>query len=285
MALKICQKYNIDYSQIQGTGGRGRITKRDVEEFRKQLKLQEEVAAHQPQPQTAAPGAKVGAGLEGMRKIIAQNMMHSLHSTAQLSLHRSIDITELLAVIRKLKEEIADPEVTKSLSLNVVMLKAVGLALQKYPALNARYDGQHYEQVADINIGIAVALANGLAVPTVANVPAQSLTQLRSLFVDRVERARTGDIDTKAAGTFTITNLGAEGIEYFTPVLNVPEVAILGIGALQHRLELDEQGELLQRSFLPLSLTIDHQTIDGQVGAHFLGEIAQIVQNPYRLLL
>lgn len=293
LALKIAQKYDIDYTQITGTGGRGRITKRDVEAYRAQLA---EAQAAQPTadattpPDTAAaqpgmPPAAVGAGLTGMRKIIAQNMMHSLHSTAQLTLQRSVDVTELIAVTKQLRAQIQDAAASKALSLNIILLKAVANALQEYPALNARYDGETLEQLTEVNVGIAVALPNGLAVPTIGDVAGQSLSQLRRTFVDRVERARQGDIDTSAPGTFTITNLGAEGIEYFTPVLNVPEVAILGVGALQQQLQLDDAGAVVARTCLPLSLTIDHQIIDGQEGAHFLGQLAAILQDPYSVIL
>ena len=286
----MAKKHGIDYSKVKGTGGHGRITKRDMKAY---------IEAHpsgDADSQEASDGAAsasgvvaapvtAGEGLTGMRKIIAQNMMHSLHSTAQLTLHRKVNVTDLLATVSEIKGNIGPGDEAKALSMNVLLIKAVAIALQKHPLLNAHYDGHEYEQCDDINIGVAVALDDGLAVPTVPNVVGQSLSQLKTVFHDRVDRAWNGDIDTLAPGTFTITNLGTDGIEYFTPVLNVPEVAILGVGAQSTRLTLNGEGEIEEVVELPLSLTIDHQTVDGRTGAEFLSTLADVVAEPYRVLL
>ena len=290
VAEKMAKKHGIDYSKVKGTGGHGRITKRDMKAY---------IEAHpsgDADSQEASDGAAsasgvvaapvtAGEGLTGMRKIIAQNMMHSLHSTAQLTLHRKVNVTDLLATVSEIKGNIGPGDEAKALSMNVLLIKAVAIALQKHPLLNAHYDGHEYEQCDDINIGVAVALDDGLAVPTVPNVVGQSLSQLKTVFHDRVDRAWNGDIDTLAPGTFTITNLGTDGIEYFTPVLNVPEVAILGVGAQSTRLTLNGEGEIEEVVELPLSLTIDHQTVDGRTGAEFLSTLADVVAEPYRVLL
>ena len=290
VAEKMAKKHGIDYSKVKGTGGHGRITKRDMKAY---------IEAHpsgDADSQEASDGAAsasgvvaapvtAGEGLTGMRKIIAQNMMHSLHSTAQLTLHRKVNVTDLLATVSEIKGNIGSGDEAKALSMNVLLIKAVAIALQKHPLLNAHYDGHEYEQCDDINIGVAVALDDGLAVPTVPNVVGQSLSQLKTVFHDRVDRAWNGDIDTLAPGTFTITNLGTDGIEYFTPVLNVPEVAILGVGAQSTRLTLNGEGEIEEVVELPLSLTIDHQTVDGRTGAEFLSTLADVVAEPYRVLL
>lgn len=290
VAEKMAKKHGIDYSKVKGTGGHGRITKRDMKAY---------IEAHpsgDADSQEASDGAAsasgvvaapvtAGEGLTGMRKIIAQNMMHSLHSTAQLTLHRKVNVTDLLATVSEIKGNIGPGDEAKALSMNVLLIKAVAIALQKHPLLNAHYDGHEYEQCDDINIGVAVALDDGLAVPTVPNVVGQSLSQLKTVFHDRVDRAWNGDIDTLVPGTFTITNLGTDGIEYFTPVLNVPEVAILGVGAQSTRLTLNGEGEIEEVVELPLSLTIDHQTVDGRTGAEFLSTLADVVAEPYRVLL
>lgn len=297
VAEKMAKKHGIDYSKVKGTGGHGRITKRDmkayIESHPSDADSQEassEGAAARASAGASASGAvaapvTAGEGLTGMRKIIAQNMMHSLHSTAQLTLHRKVNVTDLLTTVSEIKGNLGPGDEAKALSMNVLLIKAVAIALQKHPSLNAHYDGHEYEQCDDVNIGVAVALDDGLAVPTVPNVVGQSLSQLRAMFHDRVDRARTGDIDTLPPGTFTITNLGTDGIEYFTPVLNVPEVAILGVGAQSTRLTLNGEGQIEEVVELPLSLTIDHQTVDGRTGAEFLSTLSDVLAEPYRVLL
>lgn len=299
VAEKMAKKHGIDYSKVKGTGGHGRITKRDMKayiESHPSGDADSQEASSEGAASAGAPGAAsasgtvtqpvtAGEGLTGMRKIIAQNMMHSLHSTAQLTLHRKVNVTDLLAAVSEIKGNLGPGDQAKALSMNVLLIKAVAIALQEHPSLNAHYDGHEYEQCDDVNIGVAVALDDGLAVPTVPNVVGQSLSQLKTVFHDRVDRARNGDIDTLAPGTFTITNLGTDGIEYFTPVLNVPEVAILGVGAQSTRLTLNGEGEIEEVVELPLSLTIDHQTVDGRTGAEFLSTLADVLAEPYRVLL
>lgn len=299
VAEKMAKKHGIDYSKVKGTGGHGRITKRDMKayiESHPSGDADSQEASSEGAASAGAPGAAsasgtvtqpvtAGEGLTGMRKIIAQNMMHSLHSTAQLTLHRKVNVTDLLATVSEIKGNLGPGDQAKALSMNVLLIKAVAIALQEHPSLNAHYDGHEYEQCDDVNIGVAVALDDGLAVPTVPNVVGQSLSQLKTVFHDRVDRARNGDIDTLAPGTFTITNLGTDGIEYFTPVLNVPEVAILGVGAQSTRLTLNGEGEIEEVVELPLSLTIDHQTVDGRTGAEFLSTLADVLAEPYRVLL
>ncbi|MDO4915712.1 dihydrolipoamide acetyltransferase family protein [Corynebacterium sp.] len=289
VAEKMAKKHGIDYSKVKGTGGHGRITKRDMKAYIESHPSGDADSQDASSDEASTSGAvapvTAGEGLTGMRKIIAQNMMHSLHSTAQLTLHRKVNVTDLLATVSEIKGNIGPGDEAKALSMNVLLIKAVAIALQEHPSLNAHYDGHEYEQCDDVNIGVAVALDDGLAVPTVPNVVGQSLSQLRTVFHDRVDRARTGDIDTLAPGTFTITNLGTDGIEYFTPVLNVPEVAILGVGAQSTRLTLNGEGEIEEVVELPLSLTIDHQTVDGRTGAEFLSTLADVLAEPYRVLL
>lgn len=297
VAEKMAKKHGIDYSKVKGTGGHGRITKRDMKAYIEahpsgdsdSQESSDGAASAGASATASASGAvapvSAGEGLTGMRKIIAQNMMHSLHSTAQLTLHRKVNVTDLLATVSEIKGNLGPGDEAKALSMNVLLIKAVAIALQEHPSLNAHYDGHEYEQCDDVNIGVAVAMDDGLAVPTVPNVVGQSLSQLKTVFHDRVDRARNGDIDTLAPGTFTITNLGTDGIEYFTPVLNVPEVAILGVGAQSTRLTLNSEGEIEEVVELPLSLTIDHQTVDGRTGAEFLSTLADVLAEPYRVLL
>lgn len=293
LAKKIAQKAGVDYSQIVGTGGNGRITRRDVELFIEQhaqapatAPAEAEAAPQTPAevPPVAAAPVVAGGGLTGMRKAIATNMMHSLHTTAQLTLHRRVNINALLEFRKEMKSRATGVE-PGAFSINVLLLKAVALALAEHPQLNARYDGQSLQEFDQVNVGVAVSLDAGLVVPTVANVGSKSLSELHREFTDKVERARGGDFDTSAPGTFTITNLGTQGIDYFTPIINAPEVAILGVGATQQSLALDGEGHLVTNNELPLSLTIDHQIVDGAPGAAFLQTLADILANPFRIVV
>lgn len=279
LAKKIATDKGIDYSLLTGTGGNGRITRRDVEKYLATVSTKSSKVA------LLAGSKAAGTGLTGMRKVIAQNMMHSIHSTAQLTLQRKIDITALMELRVELKQKLGDIAESNTFSINIFVLKAVALALQDVPALNSHYDGNTYQQISDINIGVAVSLQEGLVVPVIGDVARKSLTQIAQEFHQLVSNAREGKFSSSVKGTFTITNLGAEGIEYFTPILNTPEVGIVGIGALNDRLYLNGEGALQTAKDLPLSLTFDHQVIDGALAAQFLSVLASYLSNPYRLLI
>lgn len=277
LAKKIALDKGLDYSLITGTGGNGRITKRDVEKY--------VATAHLTSANAVSNLASAGVGLSGMRRIIAKNMMNSLHSTAQLTLNRKADVTQLMQFRTELKAKLVGTAGHDALSLNVLLMKAVALALRDVPQMNCHYDGQQLQPMSDINIGVAVALDEGLVVPAIANVADKTLSQLARDFKAAVTKVREGNYETGVAGTFTITNLGSESIEYFTPIINTPEVGILGVGALQSRLYLDKAGVVQEARELPLSLTFDHQVIDGAPAAHFLSVVVHYLANPYLLLV
>lgn len=277
LARKMILEGGIDAQQIVGTGGNGRITRRDVEKY----------LATMPQNKGESQRAptNVGEGLSGMRRAIASNMMHSLHTTAQLTLQRKVNISQLMQFRTDIKAKLADTTCNSSFSLNIFLLKAVALGLKDVPELNSNYDGKNYQKFEDVNIGIAVSLDNGLVVPVVNNVTAKTLTQLEKEFKALVQDVRNGDFSSAKNGTFTISNLGSEGIEYFTPIINTPEVGILGVGSLSERLCFDENKEIKVIKELPLSLTFDHQIIDGEPAAKFLTAVSNYLENPYLLIV
>ncbi|KRL37403.1 dihydrolipoamide acetyltransferase family protein [Liquorilactobacillus uvarum] len=277
LARKIAEDKGLDYRQIKGTGGNGRITRRDVENY---------VPAEQPAI-TAAETAIAGAGLTGMRQIIAQRMMNSLQNTAQVTLQRKADITNLMAFRKDLKQKVNQSLVDGQLSITTLVAKAVILALKDTPTMNAWYRDGKYEQVDSVNIGMAVALDEGLVVPVVKEAGSMTLTELGRSLNTVITNAREGTLDSSAysGGTFTISNLGRSGIEYFTPVINQPEIGILGVGTLLNELAFGEDQEIKQLSKLPLSLTFDHQIIDGAPAADFLAEIISYLEDPYTLML
>lgn len=279
LAKRIAKEKGIDYRPITGTGGNGRITRRDVEKYIASG------AAAAATSTSAAVSVSGGEGLSGMRKVIAKNMMQSLHSTAQVTLHRKVNINQLLEFRTELKGKLLDSVNPGMFSLNVFLLKAASLALKDVPQMNSSYDGQTYQQQDVVNIGVAVSLDEGLVVPVIGDVVHKTLSQLGEDFQGAVARAREGNFESPVKGTFTISNLGSEGIEYFTPIVNTPEVGILGVGSLSERLYLDKDGQVKVAKELPLSLTFDHQIVDGAPAAKFLSALAAYLESPYRLLV
>lgn len=282
LARKIAAEKGVDYAQVTGTGGNGRITRRDVEAY----------AANKPATPASVPAAtpatpKWGAGLKGMRKAVAANMMQSLNTTAQVTLQRKVDLDALMAFRSDIKAKAGDQLQDGQLSINTLITRAAILALQETPQMNSNYAGGELKQIDSVNIGEAVGLPEGLIVPIVRDAQNMNLTVLGRELRNVADLAREGGLtpDQMSGGTFTITNLGGEGIEYFTPIINPPEIGILGVGSMQKELTLNENGQIGTKSTLPLSLTFDHQIIDGQQAAQFLGKIADNLQNPYKLIL
>lgn len=275
LARKLAAEKGFDIAQINGSGGNGRITRRDVQR-------------HQPSVETtiAAAPSTVGAGLKGMRKTIAERMMHSLQSTAQVTIQQKADITNLLAFKKELQSKSSVPLKDGQLSITTLLSKAVILALKETPDMNAWYQDGSYEKQEAVHLGMAVAVADGLVVPVVEDADRMTLTELGKTLNSRITEARDGSLAGKhySGSTFTISNLGKSGAEYFTPIINTPEIGILGVGSMQSQLAFDENREVVELKKLPLSLTFDHQILDGSPAAEFLGRIIFYLENPYSLV-
>lgn len=282
LAKKIAKEKGYRIEEILGTGGNGRITRRDVDNF----KPSEEVS-QMPVLEDSVPNhSSMGAGLEGMRKTIAKRMMTSLQNAAQLSLHRKADITALLVFREEIKGRLKMPLENGELGITTLLTKAVTKSLREHPNINVWYAKGQLISNEEIHIGMATSLDDGLVVPVIKNADKMTLSELGQSIKDLSNQARKGTLpsDLYSGSTFSITNLGSAGIEYFTPILNSPEVAILGVGQTQKQLDLDEEGQLMQKSYLPLSLTFDHQVVDGAPAAEFLATIIDYLEDPYQLL-
>lgn len=280
LARKIAAEKGYDLALINGTGGNSRITRRDVEGY-KPVPLAASAVA------SAAVQAQTGEGLKGMRKTIAQRMHHSLASTAQLSFHRKADITDLMQLRKTIKGSVNSPIKGNPLGITALLTRAVVLALQDHPNVNAWYDGKELVEHDEVHIGMAVSLDDGLIVPVIKGADHMTLTQLSDSVDHLANGARQGTLtsDELSGSTFTITNLGSVAVEYFTPVLNTPEVGILGVGGLMKELALNADGEVVEKVKLPLSLTTDHQVLDGVPSAEFFDSIIHYLENPYLLVL
>ncbi|SHH32567.1 dihydrolipoamide acetyltransferase family protein [Virgibacillus chiguensis] len=285
-ARKKAKALSVDVSKVTGTGPKGRITRRDIEQVAEQ-----QVAATTTEEQvTTKPAvheeeAMQVQGMSAMRKSIAANMQHSLETTAQLTLHRKADITNLLVFQKKMRTEAAENNLDLKLTLTVFLARAVTLSLQAHPEVNTHLIHDQLHQFEEVHLGIATSLEEGLVVPVVKHAERLPLGSLAKQMKHVTETAREGKNANLSGATFTISNLGAQGIEYFTPILNPPESGILGVGTFVKELTLDENEQVKQITSLPLSLTFDHRVLDGAPAAEFLNTIAHYLAKPYLLLL
>jgi len=282
IARKIAESENINIETIQGTGPKGRITKADVEKV-----LAERASESSPQTVERDNPAinKETLPVAGMRKVIASRMHNSLLNSAQLTINMKADVTDLLSLQREIKDVTQQRHKVK-ISLTDFIARAVVLSLQEHKQMNSAYIDNEIQLYNHVHLGMAVALENGLVVPVVQHAEKMSLVELATEIKTRAADARQGQLSTERmqGSTFTITNLGAYGVEYFTPVLNPPETGILGVGATED-VPMYKGDELQKRNLLPLSLTFDHRVLDGAPAANFLGTIKQYLEQPILLLL
>jgi len=254
LARKMAAEREIDLQSIKGTGVGGKITVADIEAL--------------PRPATKIP-------LVGMRKVIAQRMCASKREIPEVTLTLSADVTALVALRAKLKAE------GKAFTINDFIMRAVARALSESPMVNATLENDVIHSWPDVNLGIAVGLDNGLVVPVLRRAQSYTLADLAVYAKQQIELARNGKLmpDAFLGGTFTITNLGMFGVEHFNPIINLPQVAILGICASQERLFL-EQGQVKAKTMMPLCLTHDHRVIDGVCGMNFLNKVKGYLEKP-----
>ncbi|MEB2276398.1 2-oxo acid dehydrogenase subunit E2 [Bacillus sp. ILBB4] len=282
IARKIAESENINIETIQGTGPKGRITKADVE---KVLAERASESSHQTIERDNPAINKETLPVAGMRKVIASRMHNSLLNSAQLTINMKADVTDLLSLQREIKDVTQQRHKVK-ISLTDFIARAVVLSLQEHKQMNSAYIDNEIQLYNHVHLGMAVALENGLVVPVMQHAEKMSLVELATEIKTRAADARQGQLSTDRmqGSTFTITNLGAYGVEYFTPVLNPPETGILGVGATED-VPMYKGDELQKRNLLPLSLTFDHRVLDGAPAANFLGTIKQYLEQPILLLL
>ena len=257
-AKRLAREYKLDLSKITGTGAGGRVNEGDVQAYLDQKAGLAKDTGVSPK----ATGA-TEIPVVGMRAIIAQRMLTSVQTTAQLTLHTEVDVSALVARHPLDKQ--------KSITYTDHIMWACAQALRSHPLINAIVDGMTIRVNPQINIGLAVSLEEGLIVPVIFNAGQLTLEEIARQRVLMVEKARTGKLmpPEYTGGTFTVTNLGTYEIDAFTPILNPPELAILGVGRIVEKVVI-YQGKISQRHMLTLSLTIDHRIIDGAPGAAFL---------------
>ena len=319
-AKKLAKEKGIDLTLVTGTGPNGRITEDDVKNYTPApaapaAPAAEEVPKVKASPLAAAVAADLGLDLEkigakdrvlaedilrylestrekaeeapkeelvpmnGMRKAIAKNMLNSHMTSPTVTANLSVDMSAMKAYREQLKAK----EI--KVSYTDLLVKFVAKALTEYPLLNCSVEDNKIRYKHYVNMGVAVALDNGLVVPNVTDADKKSLTEISAEIKELAKLAREGGLPMEKlrGGTFTITNLGMYGIESFTPIINQPEVAILGVTTMEDRAVV-RGGEIVIRPMMTLSLTFDHRVVDGSVAAEFLQRVKTLLEKPSLML-
>jgi pyruvate dehydrogenase E2 component (dihydrolipoamide acetyltransferase) len=261
LARQMAEIEGLDITTIQGSGPNGKITEEDILRILEGEKFK-------------APVGNIP--FIGMRQAIAEQMVHSLQTMAQITLMTTVDVTELVSTREALRARW-----DRKVSYTDLLVKAVAVALGDHPLLGARLEGEEILMPDEINVGIAVALEEGLIVPVIRNADRMTVLEIGDRIKDLAQRARENalNVDEVTGAVFTVTNLGTYGVDGFTPIINPPEVAILGVGRITEELAL-VNGQVVPRSKMVLSLTIDHRIVDGAPGAAFLQTLAQLLEHP-----
>jgi pyruvate dehydrogenase E2 component (dihydrolipoamide acetyltransferase) len=273
VARRLAEEQGLDWTAIQGSGPRGQVTREDVE--RVIAAISPPVAA----PVTAAPELLEEIPIAGVRALIAERMAQSHRETAPVTLTAEADATALVQLRGQLAEDGVE------VSYNDLFLCLLARALREHPRLNASLEQDAVKVWKRIDIGLAVDAERGLLVPVVRNVDGKGLAQLSAETKSLGQRARAGrcTLEELRGSTFTLTNLGMFGIDAFTPIINLPECAILGVGRIKEQPAI-VAGQVVARQMVWLSLTFDHRLVDGGPAARFLQRVTQLVERPHLLL-
>lgn len=293
LAKNMAEKKGVDIQSLKGTGPHGRIIARDVETAEKIVEKAVEPPKVLSIPKTVAPPAQTVVlesgddfeikSIPNIRKLIANAMHQSLQNSAQLTHHLSADARQLQRLRKKFKAEFAEGKIKQNITINDLVCFAVIRALEKFPQVNTHYHGDKMKWFNKVHLGLAVDTERGLMVPALKNADDLSITGLSSQLKDLSSAARSGNVNpdllSPAAATFTVSNLGNYGVEMFTPVINLPQTAILGVCAIIPRPKEIEEGVYGFVPMIGLSLTYNHQALDGGEATLFLAEIRNQIES------
>ena len=291
LARRIARERGIELASVVGTGPDGRVVAEDVERTATGAPLPVGAVVAEPTPAAAAaaagpavpPLAIVGEGvqverLSGLRRTIARRLTEAWEAPAfQISM--SIDMGRALALRKELVAQ--TPEGAAKPTVSDVLTKLAAVALMRHPAVNALWAGDSIHRYPTANIGIAVAIPNGLVVPVITSAERRTVAEIATARGVLVERARAGKLSAEdmQGGTFTISNLGMFGVEHFIAVLNPPQAAILAVGAIEER-PVARDGQVVIRPMMSLTLTCDHRALDGATAAEFLATVKRLSEEP-----
>ena len=278
VAKKIAKEHGIDLTLVTGTGPKGRIVEQDVLNFIERQKA----AVPAPSPAVKAAEPK-RIPLSDVRQVIAERMSASWQNAPMVTLNADVDCSSFKNMRESLRTLFKEKGL--NLSYNYILMKMCALALKEHPMLNSYLDGDEVVLIDEINIDLAVAIKDALILPVIKDVGDKDMFQIALEGGALIEKARKGElsIDDVTGGTFTITNLGMFGIKDFTPIINPPQCAILGVGEMKDKPCVCGE-EIVIKPVMTLSLTFDHRIVDGAQAALFLRQLKEMIENPFILL-
>ena len=289
VARRVAAELGIDLTSVKGTGPDGRVTETDV---RGAAKFAGSVADHGGAKVESKPAPSIKAGesariqLSGMRKIIAQRLVESLGPVPHFYLEIDVNAGPLMEAREELKSAGEGADAAK-ITVNDFVLKAAVQAAVKVPRVNASFDGDAIVQYADIDLGIAVAIEEGLLTPVIRAAQNKPLREISELAKDLAHRARNKRMKPEEfqGGTFTVSNLGGMGIDSFSAVINPPQGFILAVGRITKVPVIDDSDQIVVGHRMSLTMSCDHRVIDGALGAEYLKELRHLLENPALLLV
>jgi pyruvate dehydrogenase E2 component (dihydrolipoamide acetyltransferase) len=276
LARKLAAERGIDIGSVRGSGPAGRVVRRDVESAGAGV-----TRGGAPARPVAAAGADEVVPVSGKRKVIAQRLAESKFQAPHYYLKISFEMDGLMAARARLNEKRKE-----KVSFNAFMHKVTAEALRRHPGVNASWQGDTIRRFGSIDLGLAVAQSDGLITPVVRNCGAKGILEIDAELVVLIEKARTGKLmpEDYTGATFSISNLGSFGIEEFTAIINPPGSAILALGKIAKVPVVAGDGSIAVRSMVKATLSCDHRVIDGAVGAAFLADLKEMIENPMAVL-
>jgi pyruvate dehydrogenase E2 component (dihydrolipoamide acetyltransferase) len=281
VARRIAAELGVDLASVKGTGPEGRVTETDVRAAAKS-----KIGVRQPSTPTIKAGESARIQLSGMRKIIAQRLVESLGPIPHFYLNIEIDAGPLMEAREELKSAGEGADAAK-ITVNDFVLKAAVQAAVKVPRVNTSFDGDAIVQYADVDLGVAIAIEDGLLTPVIRAAQDKSLREISELVKDLAHRARNKRMKPEEfqGGTFTVSNLGGMGIDSFSAVINPPQGFILAIGRITKVPVIDDCDQIVVGHRMSITMSCDHRVIDGALGAEYLKELRHLLENPALLLV
>ncbi|PDP87597.1 dihydrolipoamide acetyltransferase [Glycomyces fuscus] len=298
LARRLAKEYGLDINKIQGSGPKGRIVRADIEAAREKGSSAEEAPHAVEAKEEAKPSAERAASapafddgraseelkVSNVRKVIARRLTESKQTVPHFYLRRTIDAEALKAFRAQVNEQLSSTGV--KVSFNDLIVKASATALKLHPAVNTSWVDDKLLQHHRVNVGVAVAVDAGLVVPVLHDTDKATLSEISTRTRELAGKARDGKLKPQemSGGTFSVSNLGMFGVDSFSAVINPPEAAILAVGAMRQE-PVVVDGEVVVRNRISLELSVDHRAVDGAVGAAFLKDLAEILEEPMRIIL
>lgn len=284
LARKVAREMNIDPNKIKGTGPNGRIVHKDVLEYKAPVKVEEaSISVSEEAPKVAASAEGNRKPLTAMRRVIAKRMTESKNTAPHVTLFTEVNMDKTIAFRTRHN---ANSNVQR-LSYTDIIVKMSALALRSVPKMNASLEEKYIVEHDRVNIGVAVALEDGLLVPVIHDADRKGMRSIGVEIKDKASRAKINELTNEelSGATFSVSNLGNYDVDGFTPVINLPESSILGVGRIVRKAVVNSQDEIVPASMMTLSLSFDHRLADGALAAQLLKKIKDYLEDPETVLL